>query len=340
MNAQRPTRPLGPVPGLFNRQSINLIIGTSGSSKTPFLLNQLENYLSGGGFLDYAASPNGPVQMGLIAGAGTQDNILDVLADFSLLDDQSKFPFEVWNGGAIPDHEHETKFDAKADSRSDLDALNRIYDKLNSLLPPAKRPIKLLIIEDFQSLMTSGDTHKIKAVKEFCRNMHEFCQKRDVTIIGTVGTGKAKTYESYPQVADRIPGSHCWGAEMDTLIAIELVDLHKQPESRAEIRRIIVKTRKAPIAVHFGGFQDGRLVVSPSYIPVDAPSPTEAQLDAKLGAVTSGQEMKKRDFLAWAKEMNISDATLERWISKQIDMGTLQREGKANKTVYKKPRPQ
>lgn len=315
-------RPQGPVPGLFDRQSINLIIGTSGTAKSPFLLHQLEKYISGGGFLDYAGCSDGPVQMGLIGCAGTEGKIHNDLAAFPLLNDQSKFPFEMWKP-----NESETEFDA----------LTRTYETLNSLLPAAQRPIKLLIIDDFQSLMTAGDVSKIKYVKDFCRAVHEFCRKQDVTIIGTTGSGKAKTHECYPQMADRIPGANCWGAEMDSLIVLELIDLHKQPEGRTETRRIIVKTRSAPIAVHFAGFVDGRLEVSPSFIPVAEPSPEQTRLEANIAALKSTDVLRREDIVRWCVEAGMTDSMIERWIADQVKDGVLVREGKANRTRYRRP---
>jgi hypothetical protein len=317
-------RPLGPVPGLFERHSVNLIIGTSGAGKTQFLYNQLENYGTGGGFLNYSGTP---VQMGLLACSRTETDIFHSLQKFPFLSDQRNFPYQMWS--TSPEHD-------------DYENLQAAYDLLNASLPESQRPVRLLVVENFQQLMSSGKILDTQEVMKFCSALHRFCRNRDVTIVGTVGTPKMKGSECYPQLADRIPGANCWASEMNSLIGVERTKLHRSPETRPGERRIIVQTENAPDTVHWGKFmEDGRMEVSPDYIPVDEiESPADKFLDEKLTAAAAGAEFRKKDLERWAAEKSISTRTLERWTAKRVQDGLLVRIGQTRNARYRKPLPQ
>lgn len=324
MSVPPSSRTPGPVPGLFESHTINLIIGTSGAGKTQFLLNQLENYGTGGGFLNHAAPPSGPVQLGMLACNRAEDDIQHSLVKFPFLSDQQNFPYAMWE---------------PEESLSDSDNFHAAYDKLNSYIVEARRPVRLLIIENLQALMTSGKILDTKLVKEFCNSLRVFCRARGVTIIGTVGTPKMKGTECYPQLADRIPGANCWASEMATLMGVERIKLHRPAELRPAGRKIIVQTSDAPDEVHWGKFlENGKLDVSPDHIPIDdAENDTEKFFDAKLAAAKPGTEFKVKDLVGWGEEIKVGPRTVERWATKRTEDGALKRTGHANKLRYIKP---
>ena len=85
------------VPGLIQRRSINLVIGSSGSGKTNFILPQLNAYAAGDNFLGYRLGAP-PEQLGAITCHRTMDNIYYRVNELELdhLMAIKAFPITYW----------------------------------------------------------------------------------------------------------------------------------------------------------------------------------------------------------------------------------------------------
>jgi hypothetical protein len=317
------SRTLGPVPGLFERQSINLLVGSSGSGKTRLLLSQLEDYAAGKGFLGYPHPENTqPVQLGIITCTRSLNDILHTVAQFPLLSSQQTFPIEFWNPGA---------------SDLEYDALKETYERLSSAIG---RPAKFLIIEGLQALMLTNKPNDSKLAKDFCSNLHKLCAEKDVTILGTVGTAKMKRGDYYPLLSDRVFGAAVWAQEANTLIGIERTDLQMPVGIRPSIRRVIVQVQDAREKVLYADFDpEGRLSVV-NVEQIDEKASTDAMMDTRLESEKPGTTFKRVQFIEWGEEIGIKETRVKEWISSRILLGFLQRQGNTKNVTYLKPHEQ
>ena len=319
------TRPVGPIPGLLHRQSVNLLVGSPSSGKTLLALSQLEEYAAGKGFLGYPAEGDyTPVQLGVISATRTLNDMLHSVQPFPLLSSQSVFPIEAWNSG-------DTEI-------SELDTLNRIYSKLSETTPQ-HRPVRLLLVEGIQSLMQTGKVNDNKQVKDFCVRLHRFCESRDVTILGTVGTAKMKKGDYYPLLADRVFGAATWAHESKTFLGIEQIDLHRPISLRPSIRRVIIQVPDGPGRVLYTDFDDdGRLRVLTEEAS-DQTSSTEQGLDDQLAQEKEGAEFRRQELNEWGDNLStpVSPRTVQRWIDSRVELGFLQRKGSTRSLTYMKP---
>jgi hypothetical protein len=234
------------------------------------------------------------------------------------------FPIEAWSPG-------ETEI-------SELDTLNRIYTKLSETTPQ-NRPVRLLLIEGIQSLMLSGKANDNKEVKDFCVRLHKFCESRDVTILGTVGTAKMKKGDYYPLLADRVFGAATWAHESKTFLGIEQIDLHRPISLRPSIRRVIIQVPDGPGRVLYVDFdEDGRLRALTEEVSNQTTS-TEQALDDRLAQEKEGAEFRRQELNEWGEALPepVSPRTVQRWIESRIELGFLQRKGSTRSLTYMKP---
>ena len=209
------------VPGLFNRRSINLVVGTPKSGRLRLILPQLESYANGGSFLDYSLDKDQqPEQLGAIVCTQTFDSLWHQVRglDLESLSNPKVFPIEPWQPAT------------GTETPSDAETLTEAYARLTRA---AGAPPRLLLIDGLQLMMTSGQVNHQHHVREFYRGLQNFCMANDCTIIGTVSTAKMKNGESYALNA-RILGSVQWAENADTLIGIAVIDSElpgRQPTS-------------------------------------------------------------------------------------------------------------
>ena len=222
---------------------------------------------------------------------------------------------------------------------TDIEALEDAYA---DLCAHANRPVKFILVEGIQLLMTSGKINDQNAVRRFFDGLNEFCIKHDVTIIGTVGTAKMKRGEYYPQLADQVFGSILWAHESSTLIGIELTDLHLPVERRTGLRRIILQPQNGLPSVRYADFDAKSrlmLVDRPEAVEAEKESPSHVMLDAKLDTIYPGTKISRDTFLQWGEEIGVSTRTVDRWIAIRSDdeIGMLEKIGSGKNTIYMKP---
>lgn len=312
------------VPGLFPRRSVNLLIGSIGSGKTTLALHELERYHASGQFLT-CRLPEGqkPDQCGAICCSGTLESLYDRITalDLEHLADLTRFPIRDWQ--------------ITASETSIADTLGRLHDELSRA---ARRTVHLLLIEGLQLMMPDGKVSDLHAVREFYRALGQFCLDRDVTILGTVGSPKARRGETYPVLGDRCYGSIAWGQEASTLIGVEVCRPDLAEEQRPRQRRVVIQVRaKADIEVVWTLLQpDGRLDVL-ERPEGDAEVLAGQTLAERLRAAPAGSQLTMRDFLDWGAGQDMSRRTVERWLTGQVALGMLVRQGSNRDRRFVKP---
>lgn len=312
------------VPGLFNRRSINLVVGTPKSGRLRLILPQLESYANGGPFLDYSLDKDQtPEQLGAVVCTQTFDSLWQQVRDLELesLTNPKVFPIECWQPAS------------GTEAPSDAETLMEAYRRLTAA---AGRPPKILLIDGLQLMMTSGLINQMHKVREFFRGLQGFCMTNDCTIIGTVSTAKMKRGESYSLNA-RIMGSVQWAENADTLIGIEVFESESPKPQLGGFRQICVQTSKETPRYFFAGFDPkGRLQLQ-SRPEGAAEAIAEDNLDAILKTQSPGTMFSRKEFIAWGEQVGVGVRTVERWLASRLELGMLDKQGSTSATVYLKP---
>jgi hypothetical protein len=204
-------------------------------------------------------------------------------------------------------------------------------------------PPRFLLIENLQSLLPSGEITKQKDVASFMDQLREFANQHDCTILGTIGTPKMLKGQGYASLPERILGCIQWAEGADTLIGIETIaatagnGLGREEAKR--YRKVTVMPAGAPEFQVCSRFeQDGRLVLC-DWPESRVWSPTgQPVLEARLAAEREGKQFSRGDFHAWGMQSDVSERTMDRWISACVRGGLLVREGQGPLTMYVKPK--
>jgi hypothetical protein len=315
--------PFATVPELFARRSINLLIGTPKSGRTRLALTHLNEYLSAGKFFDYSLKEGQkPEQVGAITCARTFDDMFYKMSSMGLgaLQAAHSFPIEKWDPKACFD-----------DSYTVLDSA---YQRL---CQHTLTPVKFLFIDGFQLLQSSGKVNDQHAVGEHYRELQQFCENRDCTILGTVGTAKMKSGESYPLLSHRVMGSAQWTESANTLIGLAVLDTNLPAVRRSAWRELTIQASGSRDRTLYMDFDtDGRLW--PKIRQQEAAESTmDAELDRVLELMKPGEQFGRRVVMDWAERLKISPRKADEWIASRLELGFLEKKGNTTSTVYWRP---
>jgi len=308
------------------------MIGSGGSGKTKLILNQFNEYAAGRGFLKHSHAGTTdaqreqqpqPVHMGAILCTRTRDSFSDQVAKYPFLDARPNFPYALW---------------VAAEKHDEYDAIVAAHEQLSRV-----QPVKLLLIEEIQSMMSNYKPSDPKEVRRLCRALQQFCVAKDVAILGTVPTAKMKRGEYYPKLADRIYGSVTWGQEAESLIGVEESDLHLPFAKRSMRRRVIVQPQDQAREILYADFDsDGRLGLIDVDVPMEEESQTRMELDTRLEGAAAGGTFTRSELDEWGDSLStpVSPRTVQRWIESRVEIGLLGVRGATRSLVYFKPLPQ
>jgi hypothetical protein len=297
--------------------------GTSKSGKTEFILNQFDNYMAGNGFLGYGIGTS-PVQLGAVVCSRSHDYYQRKVNKFPILNSNfQNFPYEMW----------------KPSRENNLPSLQNLRDTFDRLCERTcgRGDIKLLLVENCQSLMPSKKWNDPGSITEFCAALREFLEDRNVAMLGTLGTAKMKRGESYSQLADKVFGSGQWAHEAETLMGIERHQPGYVPgQKKSTLRFLEVQAEDGSEKAIWADFNgDGHLVPIERCAEDWFASPT-ADLDAWLAAAPIGQKFIRDEFLEWGQRVNIGETKTKAWINLQVAKGRLDRQGLTRNTIYEK----
>jgi hypothetical protein len=326
--------PYATVPGLFARRSINLIVGDSKTGRMRLALTNLNTYADPASpiFLDHPVSY--PARLGCLLCMENKDQTLNDLTTMGL-DNLKRLGTTIGSGFPIV-----RWYASEADGSEPLHVLEHPYKSLymdkNHQIEIGPKP-QFILIENIQSLLPSGNTNNEKEVAIFLDLLRKFCDKNDVTVLGTVGTPKATKGYSHVQ---RIKGTGLWSEGIDTLISLEEVRASAANGlTRAEsnlYRKLTIIPPGQPRIAQWVRFNvvDGRLLTCETPQPLG--SAGIPLLYQRLSQADPGERFTRADLQGWGMYAKAGEHTVDRWIAECIKGGQLRKDGYAATTIYTK----
>lgn len=217
--------------------------------------------------------------------------------------------------GFRPDEALVMSWDEEVKKPKNLGGLQSLIDEL---------PIEhgLLIIEDLASLMgEDADPNCGKSVRKFMRSLRAISKTRDVTILGTVHTAKARPGDEYKAPRQRIAGSVEWGHYAGTVFLIAQ-DNEVGPE-----RTLWYQPR------HYGDGKIPVLMTNLGTLVMQERELLEMALNEQLKELEAGQNFSRVNAITWGEDKGISVRSVERWLKTALDEGLIERVGRG---IYRK----
>ena len=319
-----------PLSLLFEPSSTNLLIGPSGAGKTPFALQQFDNLLGGGGFLDlFYPSPERPFRPALIACTRDLQHIETTIAQCGLTHlTNINFPRYMW-----PCDDTDTR---------PMD--ERLEDCWKELCKVPAHEINFLFIEGIQSMLVNDRKgSEAKAIRQFFSEVKRFTLTHRVEILGTVLSAKMKGSDRYVRLAHRIWGPVQWPQEAHTRIGIDLYDGDKPEYMRSERREVIIEPSGdyKPFIRHLDRDEEtGRFRVISFTLTTDETRAYHHLSGWLQSECEPGQKFKKPDFIRKAEELGfeVSGMTVYRWYSDMEKEGWLIGHGATSGKYWEKAR--
>lgn len=313
------------VPNLFAERTVNLLAGTSRMGKTALILTMLNQYAGGEGMLDYPAAEGPPKKIGAL----TLDRLDSALRsqvtalECEHLASPQQFPVT----SLIPQIKSLAR-DYSENPRDEPDAFGILRATKEWLQNP-----QILLIESFDGLMPAGPINQ-HAIRKFLRDCAAFCDEWDCAIIGTCGAVKQKFGEYYTSPMDVIAGHSTWGSGVETAVILNYSESTTRAVSGT--RQIYIAARGvADRYLHMKFDARGRL--EPAGKIPDMIAGTKAQLYQLLAQQTPGATFQRPDFLAWGKELAISQRSVDKWLAESIELGMIEKHGQTSNSRYLKP---
>jgi AAA domain len=223
---------LGMYEGLFPRGAVSLIAATSGGGKTTLMIQALLAQRAKASFLGRSASAGYSFVM-LGADRGPQDHMRTMESMHLPI---NTFPFERVPITAL-----------------DRSAVQIVVNLIETLTPMPE----IIFIEGLDMMVTNVNDMRI--VSSFLNGLQKVAEHYHITIIGSVGSPKAKEGHAYNITRENILGSGAWGRGSATVLTMQFP---KGDDSTGQ-RIVKVLPRRAKSEKFTMEFQDGLLVVVP-----------------------------------------------------------------------------
>lgn len=177
--------------------------------------------------------------------------------------------------------------------------------------------VRVLWIDGIHSICPEGKINDYSTVSNFLTNTTRLCQREDITIRAMGHATKVKKGEEFLNPRHRILGTVAWGGFSDTITLIDQAD----PENVTDSRRIVqLLPRNEEAQVLKYEIVEGKLVQQTDV--------SEMLLDRWVLTQTAGLEVTTEQIHAEGTKMNLSRATITRWIRQASDSGKLQKCGR------------
>jgi RecA-family ATPase len=182
-----------------------------------------------------------------------------------------------------------------------------------------------IFIDAFGTLVPGGKINDYATVGSWLREVNRKCKREKITIIGMGHSTKTKEGEKFDNPRQRFLGSVAWGGFVDTMIFIEPENADDPTNTS---RRILVLPRNSSeLCLHYHFDKTGRLVDGEM-------EDVEFLLEAEIAKLEPSTPHPTEYFLELATVLNVPKRTCERWLSKAVDAGILER---VKKGVYRRP---
>lgn len=269
---------------LFPTKEIHLIFGPSGAGATTLLLQIIADYSAGRPVLD--RFPSHPMPFCLISCAKSLSATRRHMKRLGM--DPSQIPHLALSGRRGDDHH-----------------FANVYDLADRHLDGR---LKVLFIDGLSTLCDKVADDK--AVTAFMSNIIATCEEHDVTVIATIRASKARSGEGYVSIRERIIGSGAFASFADTKIGIDPV----KPSDPANHSRslVIMPQAEETIVLPYALTKFG-LLPNLTELLVDP-------LDAWLATIPGGTLIRSSEMMAVS---NMTRPTFYRWLSTQLELGTL-----------------
>lgn len=279
---------------IFPANEIHLVGGSSGTGKSTWLIQFLHSLSLG---LPCFGYPAHPVEWSYVSCDRSWPGVNRTLDRIGLPIDRSRF--HTRRGLVTPGQ--------KA--------------SIDEIVNWCKTP--LLILEAMSLLMPIGrgrDMSTYGHVGEWLEYVADLCERKKVTIIGTVHSPKVREGEKYPDIRQRVLGSVAFAALVETIILIERVSADIADPGRV----LYLLPRNAPQrAVHYKVDEAGR------FFPVLAPaeSTSNAILDSVIESLEPGAIFESEALIVRAEARGIKKSSVYNWLKRQVEAGAIQRMG-------------
>jgi len=225
---------------LLPTREIHLVAGAAGVGKTTWLLGVLMKWAKGESVLGFKSHP---CPWMYVTGDRTKDGNIRTATRM----------------GIHPQELHIADLPMKPE-----EGLVQYLIKLKQKHPE----VELFVIEGFQSFSPNGKPNEYTPTAKFLRQLTEFCQRENVTIIGVCHSAKRKKNDYYESSRDRMMGSGAWSAYSDCFIIVESAD---PEDSEATTRNITIMPRNDRNHIYKYDWKDGLLAEVDSKIPQFSP---------------------------------------------------------------------
>lgn len=216
-----------PIETLFPARRVHLIGGSSGSGKTTWLLQMLDNWQKGEKVFGYEVNPQPFLIISYDRG---DEEFRETCARVKL--DESRFPRISPSGASA--------------SKSLLGLLTDLR-----VSHPA---VRFFVVEGIAIKTPDGKINDYKVVGEWLNQLRAFCETNDITIVGVVHSPKTHEGEQYVDPRTRITGSGAWGAYSSSIV---LVEKAAPSEPADTTRKLYFLLRNGPERMLLMDFRDG-----------------------------------------------------------------------------------
>ncbi len=198
------------IEGILPKHKLNIVAGPSGAGKTTFLFNMIRDWSQGIDVLGHKSNPEPYIYIALDRAADeTEARIIAAGLDPELVPHLSILK----NGGNLA--------------------------HVMSQIPPGPCTV---FIDGFARLCPGGKVSDYKVVGDFCSELTEMCEAKQLTIIAVLHATKVKIGEAFTHARHRVLGSVAWGGFSSTLIFIDECEPGKIGDNK---RRVEVLPRNA-----------------------------------------------------------------------------------------------
>lgn len=285
---------------ILPRYGIHLLGGASGAGKSIWLFQFIRQWSAGRNVMGLEDFDSYPCPWAYVACDRTGEDTWRTIDQI----------------GFRPDEALVMSWDEEVRKPKNLCGLQQLIDEL---------PIQhgVLFIEDLASLLGDADPNSGGAVRAFMRSLRAISKTRDVTILGTVHTAKARPGDEYKAPRQRIAGSVEWGHYAGTIFLIAQDNevgpertLWYQPRHHGDGKMALTMTNQGTLVA-----QEAEIV--------------EMALDPRLDDLEDGESFSRINVISWADDKGLSVRTGERWLRTAIENGYVERIGRG---LYRKTR--
>jgi hypothetical protein len=278
-------------------REIHLVGGASGSSKTTLMFQILQKWQRGEEVFGYASFP---VPMAYVACERSLDSTQRTV-DRCAVD--LKCPnISALEHGWLKDVDH---------------AFERIAAYLTSRHPETR----MWYLDGLQALTPGGKNNDYACVLRFLTDITQFCQTRNVTVIGSVHATKTKEGERYMNPRQRILGSVAWAGFSETVIILDQID----PEDPASRREIQLCPRNAPQGRFDYELDSNGLIVftqNDQVTKAGRPDTKPQHIDnvlARLAELDPETSLPRATLNAFLADLKLSERTLDRVLKQMVE---------------------